>query len=100
VPAYGYIAAAYTTLLSYGLYTLLIWIFSRRFVPWDIPFKSVVLGIVIAVLAAVVAQAVQGGPMPTQALLRILIFGSLYAVGIVVMKRRLIQQVLRGRRQG
>lgn len=95
VPIYGYVAAAYTTLLSYGIYSFLIWLFSRRFVPWHIPFKSVVVATIFAALAVIVAQAVKTGTMPTQALLRIVVFGGLYVTGIGIMKRKLLQQILR-----
>jgi O-antigen/teichoic acid export membrane protein len=100
VPSYGYVAAAYTTLLSYGLYTFLIWVFSRRFVPWSIPFRSVVLAMIIATSAAGIAQVVQSGSTVAQALLRILIFSSLYVTGVAIMERKVIQQVLHRRLSG
>lgn len=34
VPHWGYRAAAYTTLISYGVYALVIWVQSRRYIPW------------------------------------------------------------------
>jgi O-antigen/teichoic acid export membrane protein len=40
VPRYGYVAAGYTTLVSYVLYTLLIWWQARAWLPWDIPWPD------------------------------------------------------------
>lgn len=98
VPIYGYLAAAYTTLLSYGLYTVLVWIFSKRFVPWHIPLKSIVLGIVICVLAVAFVQILQSSGSLVEALIGIMIFAGLYVMGISIMEWPLIRQVLLGRR--
>ncbi|QGP92669.1 Polysaccharide biosynthesis protein [Neomoorella glycerini] len=38
IPHNGYLAAAYTTLVSYGVYTVLILFSSRGTLPWRIPF--------------------------------------------------------------
>jgi len=40
VPTYGYLAAAWTTLISYGVYLVLQVVLSRRFFAWDFPFRS------------------------------------------------------------
>lgn len=42
VPKYGYIAAAFTTLISYAFLLFLMIIVSRRFFVWEFPFKSLV----------------------------------------------------------
>jgi len=42
IPKYGYIAAAITTLVSYGVLLLLTIIFSRQFFTWQFPFKSLI----------------------------------------------------------
>lgn len=42
VPKYGYVAAAFTTLISYTLFLFLMIIVSRRFFAWEFPFKSLV----------------------------------------------------------
>jgi len=42
IPRYGYIAAAISTLFSYGLFLLLIIVFSRRFFIWAFPFGSLI----------------------------------------------------------
>ena len=55
VPKYGYIAAAFTTLISYAFLLCLMIIVSRRFFLWEFPFKSLakamcassVMGIVV-----------------------------------------------------
>lgn len=43
VPLYGWVAAAYSTLVSYVIYTTIIWWQARRFIPWDIPWKSLII---------------------------------------------------------
>jgi len=40
IPKYGYIAAAFTTLISYAFLLFLMIIVSRRFFVWEFPFKS------------------------------------------------------------
>jgi len=55
VPKYGYIAAAWTTLISYVFFLVLQVLLSRRFFIWEFPFKSLeksvcasgVMGIVV-----------------------------------------------------
>jgi len=42
IPKYGYMAAAFTTLLSYSVYFLLTIIISRRFLVWGFPFKALI----------------------------------------------------------
>lgn len=55
IPQYGYMAAAFTTLISYAFLLCLMIIVSRRFLVWKFPFKSLakaicassVMGIVV-----------------------------------------------------
>lgn len=62
VPRYGYIAAAVTTLLSYGLLLALTVSFSRRYFIWNFPFRSLanallaslVMGAAVHVMASAV----------------------------------------------
>jgi len=42
IPRFGYMAAAITTLVSYVVLFLLMCIFSRRFLRWDFPYKSLI----------------------------------------------------------
>ena len=49
IPTYGYIAAAVTTLISYGLLLILVIFISTRFFVWKFPFKT--LGKVICASA-------------------------------------------------
>jgi len=42
VPAYGYMAAAWTTLVSYGTYLMLQVLFSRRFFTWEFPMGTLI----------------------------------------------------------
>jgi O-antigen/teichoic acid export membrane protein len=40
VPHYGYVAAGWTTLVSYLVYTVLVWWQARALLPWDIPWRD------------------------------------------------------------
>jgi O-antigen/teichoic acid export membrane protein len=40
IPKYGYIAAAYSTFISYGIYFVLIVLLSRRFYAWNFPLQT------------------------------------------------------------
>lgn len=51
VPRYGYVAAGYTTLIAYLVYTVLVWWQSRFRVPWDIPAADLGAALVAAGLA-------------------------------------------------
>jgi O-antigen/teichoic acid export membrane protein len=62
VPRYGYIAAAFTTTLSYALYPLLVHMWSQRYLPWVFPWLSA-----LRILAASVVSG-----------------GSIWAVGLVL----------------
>lgn len=57
VPRFGYIAAAYTTLVSYGIYVALIWFQAKGSIQWSIDFyvllkagSSVFLSVIITIL--------------------------------------------------
>jgi len=60
VPAYGYPAAAFTTLASYLLYPVLVFVASRRGSPWRIPWTTVVLASTGGLLAGLAGAAVRG----------------------------------------
>ncbi|UCG53167.1 MAG: polysaccharide biosynthesis C-terminal domain-containing protein, partial [Candidatus Latescibacterota bacterium] len=40
VPRYGYQGAAVTTLVSFGLYPVLVYFVTKRYLPWVIPWRS------------------------------------------------------------
>lgn len=87
VPQYGYLAAAYTTLFSYGLYAFFIWRSSKHYIAWDIPLRSVGLALLIAVLEISIIYSVGGGPVLWQVALKTAIFLLIYIAGVAKIKR-------------
>jgi len=53
VPKYGYIAAAFTTLVSYAFLLILAIIVSRRYFKWPFPFKSLGNSIIASAIMGV-----------------------------------------------
>jgi len=53
VPLYGYIAAAFTTLVSYLLYPIMVYRLSKSFLEWKIPWKSLGNSLVASVVIAI-----------------------------------------------
>lgn len=87
VPQYGYLAAAYTTLFSYGLYAFFIWRSSKHYIPWDIPLRSVGLALLIAVLEIAIAYSVRVEPVLWQAVLKVIAFLVIYVAAVGTLKR-------------
>lgn len=56
IPQFGYIAAAYTTLVGYLVYLVLIWFQSRRFVMWHIPWLSFLTSVTTSVCSIVFSR--------------------------------------------
>jgi O-antigen/teichoic acid export membrane protein len=56
IPRFGYVAAAYTTLVSYAVYVILIWWQARRLIPWDIAYFKVLVTSIAAVLSWAVGE--------------------------------------------
>lgn len=52
VPTYGYMGAAVATLLSFALYPLMMYWVSKRELPWQIPYRSVVRVLLAAAVSA------------------------------------------------
>lgn len=71
VPRYGYVAAGWAAVAAYALLVLLTWAESRRFMPWSVPWSSL-LPIVAA--TAVMTAAVWG--------LTLVLPSSVWALGI------------------
>jgi len=42
IPRFGYIGAAYATLISYLLYPVFVYFYSKHFIPWVIPWKGLI----------------------------------------------------------
>ncbi len=86
VPRYGYLAAGYTTLFSYALYTFLIWFSSKNYIVWRIPCKSLTLAIIIAGAGIIISNRMVGITQPTiNAALKIVVFSFFYITGLFVL---------------
>ncbi len=80
VPKYGYAAAAWTTLVSYALYPVLVHWISRRYIPWRIPWRA----IAVAVVGGVFAGSVGAACRPAFHSLPPIVSGSLTAIVVVL----------------
>ena len=80
IPKYGYMAAAFTTLISYAFLLFLMIVVSRRFFVWEFPFKSLAKAMCASsVMGIVVCQI--GNSLTSSTLLN-LILGIV--VGVIV----------------
>lgn len=73
VPAFGYPAAAYTTLASNLLYPALVFWVSRRHVPWRIPWGTVTLTLIAGAAAGGVAAVARGAVSAQPAIVIVLV---------------------------
>jgi O-antigen/teichoic acid export membrane protein len=78
VPIYGYIAAAYVTLVSYAVYSALIWWQSKSYVSWCIDFRGAWRYCVPTLLATVATVDICSLLPPDANLLRLLIGGPVF----------------------
>lgn len=85
VPHLGYVAAAYTTLISYALYTMLIWWQSRLLVPWDLSIWAFLLAIGAASLAVVLSRTVVPAHASHRPLLDLLLGGGSFLALYIVL---------------
>ncbi len=80
IPRWGFVAAGWTTLVSYFLYTALIWWQAKRLLPWDLPFGKIFLYIVEATVSWAMAHTLL---IITHAFpLEAVVLGSLVFAGI------------------
>lgn len=80
VPRYGYMAAAVTTLIGYGLLLAIMVISSRRYFTWDFPFRSLARAVLASAIMGAVVYPV--GNNLTSSTLTNLILGI--SVGVIV----------------
>lgn len=80
IPKYGYTAAAITTLICYSVYLFLMVIFSRRFLVWKFPFKSLVKVTCASVIMAIILYPI-GNSLTSSALINLIVAIS---VGVIV----------------
>lgn len=58
VPEFGYEAAAWTTLISYIIYCLLIWAATKKYIEWKISWGKIFALSVIAVIAVFISKLI------------------------------------------
>lgn len=87
VPVFGYMAAAYTTLASYGLLLSLTWLRSKPFMSWEIPWLD--LGrITAAGLAMLGAISIIAAALPAN--LAVLVLEAIAGLGVYLIALRLL----------
>jgi len=90
IPRYGYIGAALSTLVAYALYPGMVFVFSRQFIAWSVPWRSIRNVVVAAAAGAagclVLAKAVSHH-IPDWALLVLgaIDFAVLYVIVLSVL---------------
>lgn len=95
IPQYGFIAAAYTTLVSYVVYTMLIWWETRQLLYWDVKLRTLTFSIIASVLASIVASMIPKLNSPMyQLLIGSLGYGSAYLVLIGLFLRKEFKGIL------
>ena len=68
IPRYGFVAAGYTTLIAYVVYSGLVWWQARRLIPWDIVWTDVLAYIVAGAGGCAVVRLVIPSPVSLHAL--------------------------------
>jgi O-antigen/teichoic acid export membrane protein len=86
VPRYGYMGAAWTTLASMSLYPFMVFVVTKRFLPWRVPWASMAR----TAAAAAAAGAVAGIVVPAMPSLARLVLGfavgaAVYGAGVAVL---------------
>lgn len=91
VPRWGYIAAAYTTTLSFAAYAGLTWWQARRVLPWTIEWRPALAGSGGAVLAVALSGLASSWLGPPERLVHALLGGVVYCLiyaGLQVLVNR------------
>ncbi len=72
IPKYGYMAAAFTTLLSYAFLVAAMGVVSRKYFIWEFPFKVLAKAVCASVVMGIVVYYV-GGSLTSSALLNLIL---------------------------
>lgn len=92
IPKYGYIAAAVTTLVSYGVLLLLTIIFSRRFFSWQFPFSSLINAIWASAIMGMVVYFI-GDRLTSSTLINLIL--SICLAGLIYFALLFLLQEIR-----
>ena len=88
VPRYGYIAAGWTTLASYVLFSTATIVVSRKHLAWDFPFRTLRnVAISSAAMAAAVSlgRTADLGPVPLELAALVLLGGAVYVAALLLV---------------
>lgn len=88
VPAYGYMGAAWMTLLSYLFLLGLTWWRSRPYMRWQVPWPSVgrITAACLVMMAAVMLALPQGDPSVMRLVLQVLLGAAVYAIAVFALR--------------
>ncbi len=88
VPRFGFLAAGYTTFVSYFFFAILVVVVSRRFFRWDFPYMSALRITVSAMVMGLVVKAlIQNSSMslPMTLVSAVLLGGATYLVMLFLL---------------
>ena len=85
IPKYGYIAAAWTTFISYFVYTALIYLSSGKFIKWSVPFKALIPYVLCTFIGIYVCVLINLSSSMATLLVRTIIFLAIYLIGCMVI---------------
>lgn len=85
IPKYGYIAAAWTTFISYLLYTILIYLSSGKFIKWSVPFKALIPYVLCTFIGIYVCVLINLSSSMATLMVRTIIFLAIYLIGCMVI---------------
>jgi O-antigen/teichoic acid export membrane protein len=94
VPRLGYMGAAWSTLFSMLLYPVMVFAVTRRFLPWRIPWKSIIR-IVTAALAAGAGASAVAAVLPAMPALARLVVEFLAGTAVYAAALALVGEVKR-----
>lgn len=85
IPKYGYIAAAWTTFISYFVYTALIYLSSGKFIKWSVPFKALIPYVLCTFIGIYVCVLINLSSSMATLMVRTIIFLAIYLIGCMVI---------------
>lgn len=97
VPQYGYIAAAYATAFSYLILLIMTVVYSKKYLTWSFPYKSVAKTLIASVVAAS-ALTFLADYLPDYSPLAVIaillpIFVIIYAIVLLIIKEFLPEEI-------
>ena len=89
VPRYGMLGSSIATIISYLVYTAMIWYQSRSQLPWDISLNVVIVVMALTFVSTIIVDKITfEGIAIVHLLLSTIMFLVLYGTGLIVWKRK------------